>query len=161
MRTIQFLAVVAALFFVGCGAHPTDASLHDRFFRKEVSFNKLVQMAHEDSRMTRIAPDFTWPGGKQVSFSTQRWDEYRALFRDLGVDLGMNRLDRNDGVMLIVSATGIVGRGTAKGYVHSTKRLDPIVDSLDMGMPRPCVGHKDCIAFKPLKGSWYLFYEIG
>jgi hypothetical protein len=96
-----------------------------------------------------------------VSFSTQRWDEYRALFRDLGIDLGMNRLDRNDGVMLIVSATGIVGRGTAKGYAYSTKQLDPIVDSLDLAMPRPCVGQKDCIVFKPLKRNWYLYYEIG
>jgi|SRR5579862_437546 len=160
MKAIEVLLVAAALFFPGCGSHPSDNTLYERFFKKEASFNRLVQMANEDFKMTRIAPDFTYPSDKQVSFPMQRWDEYRALFRDLGIDLGMNRLDRNDGVMLIVSATGIVGRGTAKGYAYSTKQLEPTVDSLDTAMPRPCVGRKNCIAFKLLKGNWYLFYEI-
>jgi hypothetical protein len=118
-------------------------------------------MAQEDSQMTRIAPDFTWPTGKEVPFSAKRWDEYRDLFRKLGIKDGIQRLDKGGGVMLIVNSTGMVGRGTAKGYAYSKERLEPIIDSLNMPMPRPCIGQKDCIAFRPLKNNWYLFYEIG
>lgn len=160
MNIIRFVAVIFAPFLFGCGTHNTDEALRNRFFKKEASFNKLVQMAHDDPDITRIAPDFIWPEDKRASFSTRRWDEYRALFRELDVEHGVATLDRNGGLILIVSATGIVGRGTAKGYAYSTKQLIPIVDSVDMAMPQPCVGKKDCMVFKPLKGDWYLYYEI-
>jgi hypothetical protein len=160
-NTLRPAALVMCLFLAGCGAHPSDESLRQRFFQDEASFDKLVRMAQDDPQMTRIAPGFTWPTGKEVPFSTQRWGEYCDLFKKLGINDGIGRLDKQSGLMLIVNSTGIVGRGTAKGYAYSKKQLEPIVDSLDNPMPRPCVGQKDCIAFKPLKNNWYLFYEIG
>jgi hypothetical protein len=161
MKFKQFLAPVVGLLFVGCGGHPTDKTLRDRFFRKEATFNKLVQMAHQDPQMTRVAMDFTMP--KEIQFSTLRWNEYRTLFRELGVSEGMSRLDRDEWVMFIVSASdshdGRTMMGTVKGYVYSLKRPDPIVDSLDT-LPASCFGEMAaCLLFKPLKDDWYLYYE--
>jgi hypothetical protein len=158
-NTKRVCAVIIYLFLAACG-HPSDESLRVRFLQREASFDKLLRMAREDSQMSHIAPAFTWPTNKEVPFPTQRWDEYRRLFRELGIEDGIQRLDNDRGLILIVRSTGMLGRGTAKGYAYSTKQLEPVVDSLDTAIPQPCAGQKHCIAFKRLKNNSYLSYEI-
>jgi len=68
MKRKRLVGVVVPLVLIACGAHPADKALRDRFFREEASFNKLVQMAHEDSSMIRIAPEFMYPSDNAVAF---------------------------------------------------------------------------------------------
>lgn len=148
-NTPRATTLVICSLLLGCAPHPPDESLRVRFFQHEASFEKLV----------RIAPNFTWPENTEVPLSCQRWDEYRVLFRELGIEFGISRRD-DVGVMLIVNSVGMISRGTSKGYAYSTEQLDPIVASLDEKGTQPCGRRKDCIAFKRLKNNWYLFYEI-
>ena len=55
-----------------------------------------MSMLADDSRMTRITPDFLWTEGSvawprpesQWGISRVRWDEYKSLFRRAGLDEG-------------------------------------------------------------------------
>ena len=73
----------------------TDAALKRLFVAHRTDFDKLVAMATEDARLTRIAPDFTWLDDdvawprKNGGISKQRWDEYRRLFHRVGVSEGI------------------------------------------------------------------------
>jgi hypothetical protein len=64
----------------------------------------LVRMSNEDADMIRIADDFTrtksnwgWPRPEPTwGITPQRWDEYRRLFRQVGLSAGLQK----DGVGL-------------------------------------------------------------
>lgn len=84
------LSVVAALLlFVTPRPYPSDQALRARFFAHRADFERLLAMVNEDSRLTRIAPDFTWLDDnvawarKDVGISESRWNEYRRLLRKL------------------------------------------------------------------------------
>jgi hypothetical protein len=73
----------------------------------------LAQMSELDSNVVRIAEDFTWlkdslgwPRDPQLlGFRQTRWDEYKRLFRKLGLKMGLSREDGK--VFLIASTTGV------------------------------------------------------
>jgi hypothetical protein len=69
MKSVHF---VLSVYFLleGCGSHhPFDATLRSTVIRNERAFTKLVQMTHEDSQLTRIAPTFTWPDHHNFSYN--------------------------------------------------------------------------------------------
>src|SRR5262245_42517288 len=83
-------------------------------------------MLAEDSRMTRIAPDFLWTDDNvawprpesQWGISRVRWDEYKTLFRRAGVDDGAVGHGKYNDALFCVYAWGIVPTGTSVGYLH-------------------------------------------
>ena len=124
-------------------------------------------MADEDSKLIRIASDFTWLEGNlnwprpesELGFSKQRWDEYRLLFKKLGLQGGVMRRSGMPGtIFLIASTKGLAAGGSAKGFVFSSIRLSPVIDSLDTrNTPM-----KDRVPiYKSLEERWYLYYEQG
>jgi hypothetical protein len=154
MKGVRF-ALSLCFLLGGCGSHPSDASLRSTFIRNEGAFTQLIQMAHEDSQLTRIAPTFTWPD-HPAGFTDQRWNVYRSLFRELRLQDGIGKLDNYGGIVMYASSLGMVNRGSAKGYAYSTRPVDPLAGSLDG--PSPCA-ERNCVMFKPLKTNWYLFFE--
>ena len=115
-------------------------------------------MANEDPKIVRIDP-FTMP---ENAVSQRRREEYRDLFRELGLEYGIGRLDSEDGVLIPIYATGLFGgRGTTKGFAYSMEDLEPVVESLNDQAKLPCSGVKHCIVYRQLKRHWYIFYEIG
>ena len=142
--------------------HPTDQYLEQTFRAYETDFNKLVDLCNADAHVVRIAPDFTWLDNNaawprpeaELGFSKQRWDEYRSLFAKLGLTAGVLNY-QPDSVMLLASTHGLVTGGSSKGYAYSLKPPEGIVDSLDNA-----TFSKSRIAYKRLKGNWYLFYMI-
>jgi hypothetical protein len=159
MNAIRLALFATSLLLVGCrSGHPSDDSLQSRFFSHEASFTKVVQMATEDPKTIRIDP-FTMP---EKAISQKRWDEYRDLFRELGLEFGISRPDNEDEVLIPISATGLFGgRGTTKGYAYSMRDLEPVVESLNDQAKLPCSRVKHCIVYRQLKRHWYIFYEIG
>src|SRR6266404_8013198 len=124
MRNHDFGMVMAlALTLAACAGHPNDSALESRFRAHRHAFVALASMAEEDSQLTRIAPDFTWLvedvswPRPNVGLSPERWDSYRALFKETGASHGVFRRQGAPGVFLIASAEGIAGRGSSKGYV--------------------------------------------
>jgi hypothetical protein len=163
-------AVVAA-----CGPfnlnkpHPSDDELIRIFQNNEADFNKLIRMSNEDSKVIRIAPDFTrlennwaWPRPEsEIGFSKQRWDGYRALFYKLGLDSGISRESDSGGavIYLTTSARGMTFRGSSKGYAYSEKELSPVFDSLNRNPIEPQKRPKHGVAYKKIKDRWYLSYD--
>ena len=154
--------IFALMSFGESAPHPSDKALGETFFAHEADFNKLVEMCNVDSHVLRIAPDFTWLDNNaawprpesELGFSRQRWDEYRSLFLKLGLTAGVLNY-QPDSVMFLASTRGLVTGGSSKGYAYSLKEPEVIVDSLDNA-----TFSKSRIAYKRLKGNWYLFYMI-
>jgi hypothetical protein len=141
---------------------PTDAELSKRLADHRREFEQLAAMAKGDKELLRIAPDFTWTTSSvawprpdsQLGFTLERWDEYRRLFRGLGLEAGVLRpYDHRDAVYLLVQTKGLVTGGSTKGYAYSDTPLEPRCDSLDA----PLRG--DGICFKPLDDKWYIYLQ--
>lgn len=167
-------ALISATIFVcalsGCsgeaaGTHPSDEKLAGIFWTNESDFAHLVAMSNTDSNVVRIAPEFTWLAQnvkwprpiEELGFTTDRWDQYRGLFKKLSLKEGLTRYPESGTILLIASSEGLVTGGSSKGYAYSTKRL-PVVDaSLDTYTPSPSSPGR---VYKQLSGPWYLFYEF-
>jgi len=160
INALSFLLIL--LFFItGCDSpHPSDDALRRNFEKHEAEFDRLVQMCQEDSEMVRIADNFTWTKQSaawprpesDLGFSRDRWDEYRTLFRKVGLDNGLVS-NQPDLVVLFASHRGIVPAGSSKGYAYYLKTPITLVDSLDADKP------SNGKAFMRLKGNWYLYLE--
>lgn len=142
---------------------PSDATLEKVFRQHEVEFNRLISMSDDDAKVIRIAQDFTWLEDNskwprpesELGFTKQRWDEYRQLFKELGLKEGLARNTDGSTVELIAFSQGLSTGGSGKGYVYSTKELFPLYNSLDE-LSSTASGGK--YVYKRLKGNWYLFY---
>jgi hypothetical protein len=108
MNAIRLALFAASLLLIGCrGGHASDDFLESRFFSHEASFTKLVQMANEDPKTLRIDP-FTMP---ENAISQRRWEEYRDLFRQLGLEYGISRPDNKDEVLIPIQTR--ISKGTS------------------------------------------------
>jgi hypothetical protein len=170
LLSLAGLAVIAVVFcgvlFLSYGfgerPHPADQTLETNFLKHEADFDLLVRMAKEDSTVVRIAPDFTWLENNaawprpetELGFSNQRWEDYRRLFNKLSLPAGILNY-QPDSVMLLASTRGLVTGGSSKGYAYAVKDPSPIFESLES------VSFKDSrIAYKRIKGHWFLFYMV-
>lgn len=167
---LLFAAVVVACDpFNVSKSHPSDDELIRNFQNHEADFNKLVSMSNEDSKVIRIAPDFTrlennwqWPRPEsELGFTKQRWDEYRSLFDKLGLDSGISREGDSKGTVIFLTASskGMTFRGSSKGYAYSEQALSPVFDSLNQNPIEPQNRPKHGVAYKRIKDFWYLSYD--
>jgi hypothetical protein len=160
------VVVLGTLFSIACfgidAPHPTEAELKHVFDTKRDKFELLATMAEQDRRVVRIAPDFTWLDSNvawprpdsELGFTRQRWDEYRALFKDLGLRGGTLRQDGSEVLFLIASAQGLVTGGSDKGYAFSRAALNSSETTLDQTPPGSTSGMP---TFKRIEGNWYLY----
>lgn len=172
---IKLIRLLLSLTLIGCYCSlcscslfegvPSDTALEENFFRNESDFNKLAQMSNQDWHVVRITSGFTWLDTDaswpraDIGFSTQRWDEYRKLFRKLGIEAGISRRkDHPSSIFVIVSGSGVLG-GTDKGYVYSPRPLSPVLQSLNKMPSTLYDAHHYAIAFKPIAKDWYLYRE--
>ena len=124
-------------------------SLRSQFIEHQDTYQRLLTMFEEDSRLVRIAPDFTrlvddrsWPRD-DVGISLARWQEYRALFRAAGIPAGVERQDQK--VFFYVSGAGLSVSGSTRGFVHAknpSSKVNP---------------NGEGIVYVPIRGDWYLF----
>jgi hypothetical protein len=133
-------------------------------------FETLRSMAEQDSRLLRIAPDFTWLYNEtkwpreEVGISESRWNDYRALFTKLFITEGIVRTTDFPGAIFFVAQTrGLCTGGSSDGYVYSSAPQSPVVKSpaeaLDAEARRN-TGQHYAYVFKTLKPNWYTFYQV-
>jgi len=174
-RRIRGVALMLAAggilsFGAACG-HTSDRSLASNFYRNQASFSRLLQMAATEKSVVRIDPRFTCcppvyadplvpqqGPPNEGRLSGPRWEEYRALFRELGLKDGISKLGGGR-VAFLASSVGIVNRGSSKGYLYSKAPPAPLIESLDDRSPGPCSVQRDCDVYKRLTGNWYLFFN--
>lgn len=163
MKTgVALIVLVSLITFQACT--PSDETLIKRFYPFEKDFDRLAIMALEDDKLTRIAMDFTWlednvgwpRPASELGFSVERWDEYRGLFRKLGIWSGIYRQKRRGILFFTVSVSGLVTGGSSKGYALSKSKPSPVLASLDERSEEIKSGEP---AFKHIKGNWYVYYR--
>lgn len=171
----SWVVIVLLVLAYSCHTeHPTDIGLERNFADREADFDKLLRMFDEDAGMSRITPkamqasDGARRPDSEVKLRKQRWQEYRALFSELGIDHGIVRASHPawrdvsppGAVFLVASGKGMVGGSAEKGYAYSPTEPSPLVDSLDR--INIDLRDKDMVpVYKKLKGDWYLFYREG
>ena len=141
---------------------PREELLEANFRKHESEFQDLLTMSQTDRKLVRIANDFTWLDTNAAwprpesewGISRERWDQYRGLFKTLGVPGGMLRENKGTVTYFIVFSGGLVTNGFSKGYAYSDTEPAPLVSSLDDPASWP-KGNR--VVFKHLKGDWYLF----
>ena len=161
--------VVLLSLHVSCSdsPHPSDAALEKIFREHETEFESLLSVSKIDSKVMRIAPDFTWlvddaswPRPKEkLGFSEDRWNQYRQLFQKLELMNGLLSYQDEKITYFLASTKGLVTGGSGKGYVYSEKGLEPLADSLDKVSPELLNKSANRTVYKRIKPNWYLFYD--
>jgi len=166
---VGFALVAGALAFAAMNSRATsDDAFRDRFFAHRADFERLVAMANEDSRLTRIAPDFTWLDDEvawprnNVGISEERWNDYRQLFQKVGASEGIIKGVNPSRIMFSITSGGLVPTGFDKGLVYSVSPLSPVLKSLDKSPPDKFYDDPDrshVLVYKPIENHWYIYYE--
>jgi hypothetical protein len=108
---------------------------------------------------------------RPIGFSDARWNEYKQLFKETGLKIGLSReeVDRGilkKGIYLISDTRGMLG-GIAKGYLYKTERIDNelMVDSVDgvlkdIEANRLIIKNDYAIFYKKIAENWYIYAEL-
>jgi hypothetical protein len=102
---------------------PSDEAIVKLFDQHHSELETLVSMAHEDRSIGRIANDFLSPQNPDASSASlpeARWNDYRALFRKIGLSAGLQK-DSDENIYFIVHTEGTVVSGGSKGLVYCEK----------------------------------------
>jgi hypothetical protein len=160
---ILALLFAALMYFLSGGkmTMPNDQQMISRFYDHQADFETLVKMSDEDSRVTRIAKDFTrldnsaaWPRS-DVGFSEERWNEYRRLFKNVNSDIGVDR-SKDGSVYITTYAFGMVTGGDEKGYAYLQNSPENLVVSIDDSKSS---ARSNVPIYRHISGNWYLFYS--
>lgn len=148
--------------------HPSDEALIDYFQKHRLDFAKLVSMAHEDSEVRAIYPDYVmlegyriWPKNTEEGFTRRRRSEYQELFSKLK-DYDIDGLSKDSKIIRIAASTGVSDLDgyesvvITKGYAYSPEDPHALVESLDdMGF------NSRGTYYKKIGQDWYLYHDWG
>jgi hypothetical protein len=154
LAVLAGVTAVALIKFSPIASLVPDAKLRDSFYANEGDFEKLVLMSKQDRPLIRIRDDLTlmqtdFGVKRNVGLTVDRWQEYRVLFKKLGLKEGLERTDTVPSALLLYShCEGSAIDADCKGYAYSEEPLSPLMTSLDE--PRPGS------VFKQLCPNWYL-----
>jgi hypothetical protein len=124
------LAMLAAgtVFWIVTGFDlPNEGYLERRFHRQQAEFKRIVEMMDRDRSMAIITPErlargnaydeLHWPRSKsEWGISEERWNEYRVLFKSIGVDAVLRREPDNSITLNVWDNVFI--NGTHVSYIY-------------------------------------------
>lgn len=151
---------VVSLFFLlrYLMAHPSDQSLIANFEKNQATFNELIAMIREDKGLERVDDNWTNPNDPAaVGVTNERIAKYRKMFKDLNIPRGFSSSTEPVRIELLASTSGLSISGSSKGYAFLKNKPKPIVDNLDDYISSDS---QSSIAYRPISGNWYLFYEF-
>ena len=163
-RRSSFPAFVLIGVLTACSSAPSDRELENAFQRDRQGLEELRAMMDSDSAIRAIRTDWLgpmkggteYPGERGGTIDSQRWDQYRKLFRQLGLRGGISRATEGPCEFYFGSyGSGLAISGTSKGYAYCAGVPSPIVQHLDGGE----VSAKT-LTYRALHDNWYLYYEI-
>ena len=147
-------AIVAISLLMACVLPLTacdrvsDTTLKQEFNAKRDQLSRLVRMSSEDRQMARISAD-----DPSSALSTQRLNQYRALFKEAGIEGGLERRDDfPSAIFFYVDCSGSAVDRDCKGFAYSEKPLAPLKNKLNLAPG---------VAFERVSGNWYLFRDGG
>lgn len=132
---------------------PRDGKIEKVFRDHRQDLETLMAMAKQDHFMATIGWDATNPRIEDAgtSFSLQRWNEYRRLFRKLGIKDGISP---EGNAHIVFGSRGLLNDGIEKGIVCfaiNPKIVRADLDHLPPDMPAGTT------FYKHLEGEWYIY----
>lgn len=134
---------------------PSESDLRSQFTQNKAILLQLLQMQAQDPKVVEITPkrtrlenDWNWPR-EDIGFTEDRWNEYRSLFSEAGIDYGIQK--GKSGFWFFVSIEGLSIIGRMLGFIYATKLPDVVVSSF-----ADCP-HKNGVCYIKLEENWYLF----
>ena len=176
LRALLIPAVATGLMLVGpglkkagsiliCCAHPSDATLIENFRMHREEFEQLRTMFLADRKLGRIAPTFTRsasffsgapePEGPQGT--ENRLMHYRELFRQTGLNAGIEGYDDKQQILFHASTRGLSISGSTKGYAYQISQPEPLVNDLDVYWSSD---GRSFTAYRHLDDHWYLYFQF-
>jgi hypothetical protein len=145
-------------------------SLAGQFRGVERDLETLRKMVESDSRLIRIAQDFTWLKDdsnwprEDAGITFARWTKYRELFGKLKIEEGVVRTDDfPDAIFFVLRVKGLCIAGSSAGYVFSERPLGPLSESPVQSLDTEVRNHPErgfAYVFRLLEPNWYAFYEL-
>lgn len=109
------LLMIASTFSVA--PEPSDGDMIEHFHANRAKLERLAQMAREDSRLERLATDFSKPENPTAAGITpERLALYRQLFRQAKTPLGFYNFP--DSTIIVFHASGLATSGSGRAFVH-------------------------------------------
>jgi hypothetical protein len=131
-------------------AHADDAMIA-HFQANRVPLDRLLQMANEDANLARIGPDIVEePRFMRVALPDARWNEYRQLFRQAGVQ-GIIR--QGGDIRFEYWTAPLMTAFSSKGFAYRVDEPDATVESLDRINWDPKVS----TVYRVIEPNWYLY----
>ena len=160
---VVLIAVLLVICYVSLP--PSDAKLERQFAAERVDFERLVQKASQTPFVVGIRKEeiedidgkHYRKGDKQNPLSTESWDEYRQVFKKIGMNEGLFKVQTGQVQFLTHTFLGKVGPiGTLYGYVYCPAESN----ALGAGF-LPCRGDKDTYdqgdyRYKRIAPEWFL-----
>ena len=154
---LPFLVILGTMVACGLTSHPSDQELEQQLRSHTAEFDKLVSMLREDSDVVRLDSKHVFLSKtSKRTISEYRLNEYRRLFKKLGLEGGVHRYE-SEVIRFIASTEGMFVPSSEKSFVHSTIELTPQVNSLDDVANQESTSQQP--VYKKVFGNWYLYYE--
>jgi hypothetical protein len=149
---------------------PSDEALTKQFNKHRGELETLVAMTEQDSAVSLIAYDFidrrdtgAWPRPKsEWGITEDRWNEYRALFRKIGLGRELIK-DEQGNIYFMFHSDGSVVTGSSKGLVYCPKaeatesRYLPCIEQRDSGKSGDEKGNGS--QYHRLSEHWYIYSD--
>lgn len=132
--------------------HVADQDLISGLEVDKVKYQRLVSMFREDAPVTEVHPN--WINPDKV-ISQARWDDYKVLFSELGLDSGM-RSWGGESIWFISTSQGLVTGGSSKGYMYKPESPHPLFTSLDK-IPKGL--ESNVKGYRKISDDWYIVLE--
>jgi hypothetical protein len=170
---------LALLRFTVFREPPSLTELRREFPSKRADLERIVRMADQDAKFSRISPDFVdrfsdtpneygryMRNDVKAGLPEIRWDEYRRIFARSRVKLGIQR-DGSGDAFIMVDSVGLLNRGHASGYLY----CNPAPSAIPFRF-YPCNLHQDegsraydpktrdeAYSFKRIDQHWFAYDE--
>jgi hypothetical protein len=167
--TVGLILLVVVTGCINWKPNPSDAELERRYQENTVDFDRFASLCRDNPQIYRMGMNDAYikeaGAEKRVRsespyvFLDQPYQEMGGLLQNLGLRGGLARCpEAPEYIFFYADCRGMHPNASCKGYVYSTKALQPTLDSLDADPPATLDQHKR--AYKRLSEHWYILYEV-
>lgn len=136
--------------------HPSDEEMVANFSNHRTEFELLRQMIIRDKGLRGVDNKRVLLNVESKGIPQKRIEEYRALFRKLGLQGGVGASSDRTHISFISFFSGWVTHNSEKGYLYTEKAPEStrLVNNLDSFK-----AHESRSGLRQIENNWYLYYE--
>lgn len=139
---------------------PADAAMIANWQAQRATFDQLVTMARDDTRLKMVGPDWIEPPTlDEAGITAARLARYRTLLAQAGAPQGLRRT--GDTLHFIATSYGMVVHGASKAYVYRAGAYDKydsaLTDDLEAAArDARAQGERHFYGLHALSDGWFL-----